>query len=143
MPYHTPYLFLHSAVIGVELPQAMASFMPETRIPQAVVCAFRVASAFDAADAVAQFCRPLYATQMWHSLRWDASVDQRRYPKKARTRMIPASARLLRMRDTIRTGDQGTKGSPARLRAPGPSEATRQIRARCHLISCLRRRLFL
>lgn len=62
----------------------MDSFMPVTRGPQAVVCASRVASASEAAEAVAVFRVFLNATVTVHCTRWDERVDHSRKPPKAR-----------------------------------------------------------
>jgi len=63
----------------------MDSSIPWARGPQAAVCASRVASASDAADAVAVFRAFPKATATVHSTCWEPRVDQSRNPAKATT----------------------------------------------------------
>ena len=63
----------------------MDSFMPWASGPQAVVCASRVASASEDAEAVAVFCAFANATVTVHSTLWDANVDQSRKLAKTST----------------------------------------------------------
>jgi hypothetical protein len=57
--------------------------MPRASSPQAAVCASRMASASEAAEAVALFRAFLKPTVTEHSTRWEERVDQSRNPAKA------------------------------------------------------------
>ena len=76
---------LHVLLTGGIRLHAIDSFIPWARGPQAAVCASRVASASEAADAVAVFCALPNATVTVHSTRCDDMVDQSRKPAKAST----------------------------------------------------------
>jgi len=75
----------HCRLTGGIRPHAIDSFMPFAIGPHAAVCASRVASVSEAAEAMALFCVLLKATVTEHSTRWDDRVDQSRKPAKATT----------------------------------------------------------
>jgi hypothetical protein len=81
----------------------MLSFIPFASGPHAAVWASRVASASEAAEAVALFWCPLNATVTEHSTRWEERVDQRRNAAKAtRTssdRNLPGAVMFASYRD--------------------------------------------
>jgi hypothetical protein len=68
---------------GGVLPQAIRWSIPLVSGPQAAVWASRVASASEAADAVAVFSAPANATATVHSIRCELRVDQSRNAPKA------------------------------------------------------------
>jgi hypothetical protein len=70
-------------LLGGVLLQAMLWSIPTANGPQAAVCASRLASASEAADAVASFRPPRNSTATEHSTRCEASVDQSRNAAKA------------------------------------------------------------
>jgi hypothetical protein len=76
----------------------MRSFIPAASGPHAAVCASRVASGSEAADATALFRPPPKATVTEHSTLCDESVDQSRKAAKARSasseRTLPRAVML-------------------------------------------------
>jgi hypothetical protein len=76
-------------VTGGILLQAILSFMPSASGPQAVVWASLSASDSVAAEAVPLPSAPPKETTTLHSTCWEARVDQRRKPTRARTARRP------------------------------------------------------
>jgi anti-sigma factor (TIGR02949 family) len=102
--------FRHCRLTGGIRPQAIDSFMPCAMGPQAAVWASRVASASEAADAVAVFRLLLKATVTVHSTRWEERVDQSRKPPKASsTRSVSSLPRLVTRSSRWVPGGHGTR----------------------------------